>query len=82
MIGYVQLYFKIIGQKEIYYAYFDGDFRKPLTGFRLWSIKRSMKKAYKKFDKIYSVEFCSKEEWEQNYCGDEIHIQWDDKDGG
>lgn len=66
-IGYVQLYFKIIGQKETYYSCLDGDFGKPLTQFRLYEMKKSMKKIYKKLDKIYSVEFCSKEEWEQNY---------------
>lgn len=78
MIGYVQLYFKITGEKETYYASFDGDFGKPLTRFRLWSIKRSMKKVYEKFDKISLVEFCSKEEWEQNRSGDEIHLNWGD----
>ena len=76
MIGYVQLYFVIIGEKEIYYAKFDGDFDKPLMRFRLFSIKSSMKRVYKKFDKIYSVDFISKEEWEENRSGDEINISW------
>ena len=74
MIGYVQLYFKVVGEIENYYAKFDGDFEKPLTRFRLFSIKSSMKRAYKKFDKIYSVDFISKEEWEENRSGDEISI--------
>ena len=76
MIGYVQLYFKAVGEKETYYACFNGDFRKPLTRFRLFSIKSSMKRAYKKFDKIYSVDFISEEEWEENRSGDEINISW------
>lgn len=76
MIGYVQLCFKIIGEKETYYACFDGDFGKPLSYFRLWNLKRIMKRAYERFDKIYSVEFCTKEEWEENHCGDEININW------
>ena len=76
MIGYVQLYFVIIGEKEIYYAKFDGDFGKPLTRYRLFAVKRSIKRAYKKFDKIYSVDFISKEEWEENRSGDEINISW------
>lgn len=76
MIGYVQLYFKVVGEKENYYAKFDGDFDKPLTRFRLFSIKSSMKRVYKKFDKIYSVDFISKEEWEENRSGDEISISW------
>ena len=80
IIGYVQLYFKIVGESEIYYAAFDGDFGKPLTWFRLHSIKRSMRKVYEKFDKIYSVEFCSKEEWKENRCGDEISFSWGDYD--
>lgn len=79
MIGYVQLYFVIIGEKEIYYAKFDGDFGKPLTRYRLFSIKRSMKRAYEKFEKIYSVDFISKEEWEENRCGDEINVSWGEK---
>lgn len=32
IIGYAQLYFKIVGEKETYYAAFDGEFRKPLSG--------------------------------------------------
>lgn len=79
MIGYVQLYFKVVGEKETYYASFDGDFGKPLTWYRLFSIKQSMKRAYGKFDKIYSVEFCTKDEWEENRCGDEVHIKWGEK---
>lgn len=78
MIGYVQLYFVIIGEKEIYYAKFDGDFGKPLTRYRLFSIKRSMKRAYEKFDKIYSVDFCTKEEWEENRCGNERTVSWEE----
>lgn len=76
MIGYVQLYFKGVGEKETYYACFDGDFEKPLTRFRLFSIKRSLKRTYEKFDKIYSVDFCTKEEWEENRCGDERTVSW------
>lgn len=64
-IGYAQLYFKIVGKNKTYYAAFDGDFVKPLIWFRLNRIKRSMRKVYEKFDKIYSVEFCSKEEWKE-----------------
>lgn len=79
MIGYVQLYFKVVGEKETYYACFDGDFGKPLTRYRLFSIKRSIKHAYEKFDKIYSVEFCTKEELEENRCGDEVHVSWGEK---
>lgn len=79
MIGYVQLYFKVVGEKETYYACFNGDFGKPLTFYCLFSIKRSMKRAYEKFDKIYSVEFCTKEEWEENRCGDEVHVSWGEK---
>lgn len=80
-IGYAQLYFKIVGENETYYAAFDGDFGKPLTWFRLHSIKRSMKKGYEKFDRIYSVEFCSKQEWQENRCGDYISFSWGDYDG-
>lgn len=78
IIGYVQLYFKIVGDKENYYATFDGDFGKPLTWFRLHSIKRSLRKVYEKLDKIHSVEFCSKEEWEENHCENEISCSWGD----
>lgn len=82
MIGYMQLYFKIIGEKETYYASFDGDFGKPITRLRLWSIKRSIKRLYEKFDNIYSVDFCCKGDFEQNRSGDEIHLHWNDEDGG
>lgn len=54
---------------------------RPLSWLRLQSIKRSMKRVYEKFDKIYSVEFCSKEEWKDNLCGDEISCSWGDYNG-
>ena len=79
-IGYVQLYFKIVGDKEVYHVAFNGDFEKPLTWFRLHSIKRSMRKAYEKFDKIYSVDFCCKEEYEKMCDGNrnenEVRFNW------
>lgn len=67
LIGYVQLYFKVIGKKDTYYATFDGDFRKPLTRHELRSITQRVRRTYEKFDKIYSVEFCSVEEWREGY---------------
>lgn len=79
MIGYVQLYFVIIGEKGIYYIKFDGDFGKPLTRYRLFSIKRSIKRAFKKIDNIYSVDLCSKEEWEENRSGDEVNFNFGEK---
>ena len=82
MIGYVQLYFKIAGEKEVYYACFDGDFGKPLTRFRLWTLKNSMKRLYERFDKIYSVEFCTKEEWQKDRSENEINVGWGDESKG
>lgn len=76
MIGYVQLYFKVIGENDTYYAMFNGDFGKPLSFLRLLSIKRSFKHVYKKFDKIRSVEFCTKEEYEKEKGYFEIEMKW------
>lgn len=76
IIGYAQLYFRIVGEIQVYYACFDGDFGKPLSLLRLLSIKRSMKRAYERYDTVYSVHFCTKEEWEKNHCGDEITVSW------
>lgn len=64
MIGYVQLYFRVVGKEETYYAAFDGDFGKPLTRRRLRNIKNSIKTVYNKFDKVSSISFCSKEEYD------------------
>lgn len=82
-IGYAQLYFRIVGERETYYACFDGEFRKTFTWLRLWSIKRAMKRAYERYDTIYSAHFCTKEEWEENRYGDEITVSWgeDEKKG-
>lgn len=79
MIGYVQLYFKVVGEKKTYYSALDADFGKPLTWFRLWTLKRGMKRTYERFDKIYSVEFCSKEEWERNHPENEVCLSWEDE---
>lgn len=65
MIGYVQLYFKVVGKEDTYYAAFDGDFGKPLTRRRLRNIKKSIKEVYNRFDKVSSISFCSKEEYDR-----------------
>ena len=39
-IGYAQIYFKIVGENETYYAAFDGDFGKPLSWLRLQRISK------------------------------------------
>lgn len=78
MIGYVQLYFKVVGEKETYYAAFDGDFGAPLTRRKLNNIKRAFKKVYSRLDKIYSVSFCSKEEYEENVPEEKIVHSWVD----
>ena len=76
IIGYVQIYFKIIGQKETYYASLEGDFEKPITRFRLRSAKRSIRKFFEEIDKIHSIEFCSKEEWKRHQCGNSIVVEF------
>lgn len=42
-----------------------------------------MKRAYERYDTIYSVDFCTKEEWEEKRYGDEITVSWgeDEKKG-
>lgn len=77
MIGYIQIYFKVIGEKEIYYASLDCDFGKPIGRYWLWKMKQMIKRTYEKFDNIYSVEFCTKEEFEENgsECN-QIVISW------
>ena len=64
MIGYVQLYFRIVGKEKTYYAKFYGDFGAPLTRCRLRKIKKIIKAGYNKFDRVSSVSFCSKEEYD------------------
>ena len=66
MIGYMQLYIKIVGENDIYYAIFEGNFKKAVRKGTLAKIKKSIKKAAESFGKVYSVEFCSKEEYEEN----------------
>ncbi len=82
MIGYLQIYYKIVGEKDVYYFAFDGDFGKPLTKYRLWNLKRSIKRFYSKFDKIRSVSYCSKEEYEKGMEEQrQIELSWGE-DGG
>lgn len=64
MIGYVQLYFRIVGREKTYYAEFNGDFGVPLTRRKLRKIKKIIKAGYNKFDMVSSVSFCSKEEYD------------------
>ena len=76
MIGYLQLYFKIIGEIGTYYSSFEGDFSKPVTRFKLYGMKRAFKKVYAQYDKIRSVTFCSKEEYEKHRRSDDITYKW------
>lgn len=81
--GYLQLYFKIIGQTDTHYGAFDGDFQKPLGRIKLWSIKRNIKKAYQSFDNIQKVEFCSQEEYEAGCVGREcMKVTWAEEESG
>ncbi|GEM_PF-6013161 len=75
MIGYAEIYFKIVGENGVYYAGFKGEFSKPLTRRVLSRTKKSFRKFYERFGKVYSVEYCTKEEFE-NSEGQEIRSNW------
>lgn len=75
MIGYAEIYFKIVGENDIYYAGFKGEFTKPLTRKVLVKTKRSFRKFYERFGRVYSVDFCTKEEYE-NSKGQEVRSGW------
>ena len=69
MIGYVSLYFRVTGKEETYYANINCDFSKPLTEEVFSGLKESVAKAYKNLfpdDEILSVDFCTKEEYENS----------------
>lgn len=79
MIGYLQIYYKIVGENETYYASFDGLFEKPFTRLKMRSLKKIIKKAYSEIDKIYSVEYCEKEEYEKGMKGQKkIKLSWEE----
>lgn len=80
MIGYVQLYIKVEGEYDTYYALLDSDFGKPLTRRALWEIRMSFAKAYRKFGKVHRVSFCTKTEYEMNNSGDQITKEWGNVD--
>lgn len=79
LIGYVQLYFKITGKKDIYYAKFDSDFGKPVTKKVVNLMRNRLKEAYAQYDGILSVDICTKEEYEREVIKqDATSVSWGD----
>lgn len=80
MIGYFQLYVRVVGDEETYYASFNGDFSKPLTQEFLNSFLDSFTEMYSKIDvSVQKAEFCTKEEYEKGIEGQQMsEIKWKD----
>ena len=80
IVGYVQLYFEIIGENNTYYATVNMDFGKALNYFRLFKIKNSIKKIHEEFyhEKIIRVNYITKEKYEENSseCKDTLKHTW------
>lgn len=66
MIGYIQLYFKIIGESNTYYYLLDCEFGSPLDEWKLEELKQITKDGYSQIENIKEVSFITKEEYEEN----------------
>jgi len=66
MIGYIQLYFKIIGESNTYYYLLDCEFGSPLDQEKLDNLKQITKDGYSQIENIKEVSFITKEEYEEN----------------
>lgn len=80
MFGYIQVYFKIIGKEDTYYAKISTNFKKPIIEEFLTSVKNLIKEAYEKLDEIQSIDFCTKEEYEQSDCEEIIKYRFTSED--
>lgn len=77
MIGYLSIYVKVVGKKDVYYATFNGDFGKPILQEDIDAMLESFKKAYAEYDEIISAEFCTKEEYDREIAGqDTLSASW------
>lgn len=68
IVGYIQLYFEIIGENNTYYATINMDFSKALNYFRLLKIKNSIKKIHEEYyhEKIIRVNYITKEKYKKD----------------
>lgn len=80
MIGYFQLYFRVVGDEETYYAVMDSDFSKPLTQEFLNYMLDSFTEMYNQVDaSVQRAEFCTKEEYEKGIEGQQMcETKWGD----
>jgi hypothetical protein len=79
MIGYLNVYVKVTGKKDVYYASFTGDFGKPILQEDIDAMLETFKKAYASYDEIVTAEFCTKEEYEQEIADqDTLSVDWND----
>jgi hypothetical protein len=69
MIGYLNIYVKVVGKKDVYYVAFRGDFGKPILQEDIDATLESIKKIYMNYDEIIIAEFCTKEEYERETAG-------------
>lgn len=81
MIGYIQLYFKIIGELNTYYYLLDCEFGSPLDQERLDNLKQITKNGYSMIEEIKEVLFITKEEYEENTKDYDITtIKWNEEE--
>ena len=81
MIGYLEMYAKIVGKNDVYYASICCDFSKPITQEFIDGVSESFKQAYSIYDEVESVEFCSREEYQQSMEEQNaISTSWNDEE--
>lgn len=81
MIGYIQLYFKIIGEFNTYYYLLDCEFGSPLDQEKLDNLKQITKDGYSMIENIKEVLFVTKEEYEENTKDYETTtIKWNEEE--
>lgn len=67
MIGYMQVYFKVMVDNEEYYVSYNSGFTKTVTRLGMSRIKKLVKLIMReKYGDVSSIKFITKEEFEEN----------------
>lgn len=81
MFGYVTFYMKVTGANDVYYGSFEGDFSKPIDEVFCGMLLERFREAYSAYDEVLSVEYCTREEYEQEIeKQDSISASWDERE--
>ena len=79
MYGYFEIYVRVVGENDVYFGSYEGSFSKPIDEAFCKELLEKFKVVYSDYDKVLSIEYCTKEEYTREIAAqDVVSASWDD----